>query len=165
MLNNFIKTFTTVLIITTIILSFTLGKSNAQTYVEKSVSELIKTKCEYDLNKFILDKMTNNRIVMLADAGHGMHIYMQTVIDFLNYWIDEIQKNKKLHLTESFPSRLYLIMEKDSVVINSIYRFFNDGNVYHVLQPDNLPGYQFTTTVLEFYDDLKKVKYRVDSIN
>ena len=75
MLNIFIKTFTNILIIT-IILSFASGKSNAQTYVERNVSELIKSKCEYDLNKFILDKMTNNRIVMLADAGHGkLYLY------------------------------------------------------------------------------------------
>lgn len=99
---------------------------------------------------------------MIADEGHGNYIFMRTITNFLNHWIENFQKNNQ---AQNIPRDLYLILEIDSNQINSIYKYFSSNNPYDLLTPDLIYGYQFTSAVIEFYDDLRKVFYKVDSIN
>ncbi len=135
------------------------GVSHSQTYLEKDIQNLIKNNCQYDVNKFILDKVDNNRVVMIADAGHGNHIFMQTLIDFLNYWIDNINRN------ESKKRNLYLILESDSNQINRINKYFSSNNPYDLLNPEFIFGYQFTSAIIEFFSDLRKIHIKIETIN
>jgi hypothetical protein len=100
---------------------------------------------------------------MIADEGHGNHIFMQTVINYLNYWIDTIQI--KLNQKQSIPRNLYLILESDSNQINSIYKYFSSNNPYDLLNPRFNYGNLFTSAVIEFYDDLRNIHFKIESIN
>lgn len=137
-------------------------RSYPQTYLEKEISNLIKENSQADINNFILDKAAHNRIVMIADEGHGNYIFLRTVVNFLNHWIETFQKDQS---SENFPRNLYLILECDSSQLNSIYRYFSNHNPYELLKPEFIFGYQFTSAILEFYDDFKKNHYKIDSIN
>ena len=138
------------------------GNSYPQTYLEKNLKSLIKEKSHSDINSFILDKIENNRVMMIADEGHGNYIFMRTITNFLNYWIKNFQKDNH---AQNIPRNLYLVLESDSNQINSIYRFFSDNNPYELLNPEFIYGYQFTSGIIEFYHDLRKIYYDVESIN
>ena len=144
------------------VLVFFIGNINSQTYLEKDLKSLIKEKSQLDINYFILNKVSNNRIVMIADEGHGNYIFMRTITNFLNYWIKKFQKDNQ---TKNIPRKLYLILERDSSQINSIYRYFSNNNPYELLNPEFIYGYQFTSGVIEFFYDLRKISCLVDSIN
>ena len=109
-----------------------------------------------------LDKIANNRVVMIADEGHGNYIFMRTITNFLNHWIKIFQEDNQ---AQNIPRKLCLILESDSNQIKSIYKYFSSNNPYDLLNPEFIYGYQFTTAVIEFYDHLEKINYKVDSIN
>lgn len=136
--------------------------SIAQTYFENDLKNFIIEKSQPDINNFILDKVTNNRVVMIADEGHGNYIFMRTITNFLNHWIhsykDEIEDQK-------IPRKLYLILESDSNQINSIYRFFSNNDPYELLNPEFIYGDQYTSGVIEFYYDLRKIYCEIESMN
>ena len=140
-----------------------MGESNSQTYLEKDLRNLIKDNYKPDINNFIMDKVVNNRIIFIADEGHGNHIFMQMVVNYLNYWIDSLQKN--LGGQNNLPRNLYLILESDSNQINSIYKYFETDNPYYLLHPEFIYGNQYTSAVIEFYNDLRKIHNRINSIN
>jgi len=138
------------------------GNIHPQTYLEKDLKSLIKEKSRPDINNFILDKVANNRVVMIADEGHGNYMFMRTITNFLNHWIKKFQEDNH---AQNIPQNLYLILESDSNQTNSIYRFFSNNDPSELLNPEFIYGYQFTSGVLEFYYDLRKLYYDVELIN
>ncbi|MFH0734005.1 MAG: hypothetical protein V1773_04860 [bacterium] len=140
-----------------------LSNVNSQTYLEKDLKDLINANSKSDVDNFVLDKIIKNRVVMIADEDHGNHIFMNTVIESINCWIDSILTNSNTE--KNIPKKLYLILENDSNQINSIYKYFLSNNPYELLNPSFIIGYQFTSAMIEFYDDLRKINCRIDSIN
>ena len=143
------------------ILAF-INSSSAQTYFENDLKKFIKEKSQPDINNFISDKVTNNRVVMIADESHGSYIFMKTITNFLNHWIHSSQEDME---GQNIPRNLYLILESDSNQINSIYRFFSNNDTNELLNPEFIYGDQFTSGVIEFYYDLRKIYCEIELIN
>lgn len=74
---------------------------------------LVTRSCDTNVNHFLLDKLQNHRIVMLADQGHGYPTYLQRVISFLNFWVDTLEQADPV--SNPLPANLILILETDSV--------------------------------------------------
>ncbi|MEE9554830.1 MAG: hypothetical protein V3W18_11075 [candidate division Zixibacteria bacterium] len=130
---------------------------------EQSLQQLIEQNSTHNVNRFILDKFEDNRIVMLADAGHGESLYLQRVISFLNFWVDQIEhpiiENIKV------PHNIAMILETDSISINMINKFFNSGDILDVIEFGYMVSEKFTTAKIEFYFDLGQLKTRIDKYN
>ena len=130
---------------------------------EQNLRQLISQNSTYDINRFVLEKLEENRIVMLADGGHGESLYMQRVIGFLNYWTDKIENPTNAY--DSIPHDIIFIMESDSNYINRIESFFDSGNIVDVLKFGAFSSEKFTTSNIEFYSDLGRLKERIDEYN
>ncbi|MCI0695089.1 hypothetical protein L0337_24145 [candidate division KSB1 bacterium] len=141
------------------------GVVYGQAQVRENVAELINRKAARNINDFILDKLQANRIVMLADAGHGNPLYMQTVIAALNHWVTRIEQQPEMNHSQKLPAKLYLILELDSLQVNKLKQYFATGNLLDVIQSMNFVGCQFTTGTLEFYEDLRILKNRIDKLS
>ncbi|MCU7494332.1 MAG: hypothetical protein HF314_04345 [Ignavibacteria bacterium] len=148
-----------------LLLIFLPGKSAAQKYLEEGVANLIKSNAQYDYNSFFLEKLKDHRVLMLADNGHGETVYMKTVTDFLNYWVDTLEKDIKQGNNSKYPAKLYLILESDSEMVADIYRFIESGNPYDAVSPTEFMGFQFTTGMIEFYYQLGQIHKRIEGIN
>jgi hypothetical protein len=109
--------------------------------------------------------MKMNRIVMIGDDGHGDPLYFKIVINSLNKWLSS-QDNRSLQENlDGIPKKLFLILEEDSVRIHSLKKYFLNGDPVQLVEPGNLWGYQFTTSSLEFYYDLRIFWQRVHKFN
>lgn len=144
---------------------FLPGRSAAQKYIEDGVANLVRSNVRYDYNSFFLERLKEHRILMLADNGHGESVFMKTVTDFLNYWADNLEKDIKQGKTYEYPSKLYLFLESDPEMVAGIYRFIEAGNPYEAIDPIGFMGYQFTTAMVEFYDNLGQIHKRIEGIN
>lgn len=130
---------------------------------EHHLQQLIEQNSTHNINEFILKKFEDNRILMLADAGHGEPLYLQRVISFLNYWVDQIEhsnsNNRKTVLD------IILVIETDPVSISRINKYFISGDIYDIFKSGFLSSLRFTTAKLEFYYDLRQLKTRIDNYN
>ncbi|HEX2961931.1 MAG TPA: hypothetical protein VHO43_09090 [Ignavibacteriales bacterium] len=138
---------------------------SGQNYIEKSAAELVRSKAQFDYNGFIMNKLKEHRVVMLADEGHGQPAYLKSTIDFLKYWTCMIENNSKLGEELEYPTKLFLVLEADSENVTSIYKYFETGNPYYVLNPAAFMGNQFTTAMIEFYFELKGIHNRIETVN
>ncbi len=132
------------------------GCSRPMTDAEASAA-LVKG-CNHNVNQFLLDKLEQNRIVMLADAGHGRSLYLQTVISFLNYWLDSLETSTNTDLR--LPAKLILVLETDSAEGTRLERFFKTGNIYDAMDIRLATATQFSWEKVEFYSDLRDIWLR-----
>lgn len=58
-----------------------------------------------------------------------------------------------------------MILETDSNQINAIYKYFSSNNSYDLLNPTYIYGYQFTSAVIEFYEGLRRIHNKIETIN
>lgn len=117
-----------------------------------------------DINHFVLKQLKNHRIVLIGDFGHGIYLYRETIIDFLNYWLDTLET--EIDLPSTIPRNLYLFLEMDSLKSQDIKESFNKATTYDFLTNENLFSSVFTTATLHFlYYDLKKIWQRVERYN
>jgi hypothetical protein len=119
----------------------------------------------WDPAEFILDKLKTNRIVMIADAGHGDPLYYRVAINSLNNWISKHEQATLNNKPKDLPAKLFLVLEIDSMQANALKRYFQSGNPIETMEPLKFWGYQFTTGTLEFYDDLRTLRRRIDAYN
>lgn len=130
---------------------------------EQDIQRLIKHNSTHNVNQFIMEKLEENRIVMLADGGHGESLYLQRLISFLDYWLYQIiqrEDNK-----QNIPRDIILIIETDSISINRIKRFGVSGNIVDVFTLGFLSSDKFTTADIEFYFDLGCLTKRIEEYN
>src|SRR5208283_3970622 len=137
---------------------------SAQTERRSDLTALIRQHAVWDPAEFILDKLKTNRIVMIADAGHGDPLYYRVVINSLNNWISKNEQETK-NQSKDLPSKLFLFLEFDSTRANAMKRYFQSGNPIETIEPMNFWGDQFTTGTLEFYYDLRVLRRRIDAYN
>jgi hypothetical protein len=145
------------------LLIVSLNNCNSQTNSKKQFTQLIKDNYHLNINEFIQNKLIDNRIVAIGDQGHGNHLYMKTITDYLNYWIESLSKFK--NKGQNIPRDLYLILEADSTFINAINKYFLTDNPYYLLDPTFIFGNQYTTAYFEFFYDLRLIKNKVDLLN
>jgi hypothetical protein len=138
------------------------GNIFSQTERRDDLTALIQQNAVWDPAEFILDKLTTNRIVMLADAGRGDPLYYEAVIGSLNLWIS---KHEQASSNNGVPSKIFLFLEVDSARAGALNRYFQTGNPAEIIDPVNFWGDQFTTGTLEFYSELRTLQVRIDAFN
>ena len=122
--------------------------------------KMIEERASWDYLSSVLDKLQSHRVIMLTDAGHGVGLFQQTVIEVLNSWATGC-RDKSLKL----PRKLYLVLEMDSLHAADVKRYFVSDNISEVLDPEFLMGYQTTTASIEFLSNLRDFWLRIDSLN
>ena len=150
-----------------IVVSFSLVSltASSQTERKEELIRLINEKASWNYREFILNKLRSNRIVMLADQGHGEDLYSQTIIEVLNHWVTTCETSTKADLSPDIPQRIYLVLEMDSIAVENIRHYFVTGNLINVVDPESFMGYQFTTGTLEFFSGLRNLRLRIDTLN
>ena len=153
------------LLFAVLVLTGGTDSSLAQSQRVADMTALIKQHAVWSPGEFILGKIKANRIVMVADAGHGDPLYSRTVINSVNDWISEWAQAGSNKSPEGLPSKLFLVLEMDSLQASGLRQYFGNGDPLQTLIPFSFVGYQFTTGVLEFYDGLRLIRHRVDAFN
>ena len=140
------------------------GALLAQFDRHSDLASLVEHHAVSDPARFIIDKLCANRIVMIADGGHGDVPYDKVVVDALNDWCSKFETAGK-DRPKALPTKLILFLEMDSIRTSALYKYFLDGNPIETVEPMNLWGGPFTTSTLEFYSDLRALKHRVEAFN
>ena len=153
------------LVATAVLLALLSQAVCSQQQRRDDLTNMIKQHAVWDPTQFVLDKLRTNRIVMVADFGHGVSLYYQIVISSLNSWASAWEQQSSPNSQTPLPRKLFLVLEMDSVAVYSLHRYFETSNPLDVMKPECFVGNQFTTSTLEFYDDLRRFKNRVDSLN
>ncbi|UCE05158.1 MAG: hypothetical protein JSW07_16275, partial [bacterium] len=128
--------------------------------VDSLLEQRIKQYGQFDLNIFLLNKISTNKIVMLGDHEHGQGLYSRVVINFLTYWLDEVKQNGD----QKIPKKITLFLEHDSLTNQRLYRFFNTGNLMDFIEPEDF-AVSFSIDIVEFVHDLRDTHYRVKKLN
>ena len=147
--------FTTLLIL---IILFACQKEKTTTVSE--LEQRINQNRQDNFNSFLLDKIKQNKIVMLGDHEHGHGLYSRIVIDFLKYWLDQIEHEEN----KSIPFRMALFLEHDSLTNQRLYRFFQSGNLMDFIEPEDF-AVDFTIDKIEFFHDLRDIRWRIQERN
>ncbi len=129
------------------------------------LKKMIEERVTWDYPSFVLDKLRSHRIVMLADAGHGIGLYQQTVIEVLNSWATACEAAHQGDTSSMLPRTLFLVLEMDSLRADALKRYFKSGDIAEALEPESLMGYQTTAASIEFLSDLRDFWLRVDTLN
>jgi hypothetical protein len=130
---------------------------------ESQQKESLLQHCDYNPSHFLLSQLSTHRAVLLGDSGHGSSLYMQTVISFLNYWLDTVRKDDGL--SGDIPRKLFLILERDSLGIERIKKYWETSDVYDVSADGGFFNTIFTTSSLEYLSDLHAFSTRVADYN
>jgi hypothetical protein len=136
----------------------------AQTERRDDLTTLIKQHASWNPGEFILDKLRINRIVMIADAEHGVGLYHKVIINSLDLWLAAWENSRQGSPPSDLPARLFLVLEMNSLDVLSLEEYFITGDLMKMVTPEKLAG-NFTTADLEFYNDLRNLKHRVDQFN
>jgi len=88
-----------------------------------------------------------------------MSLYMQTVISFLNYWLDEIESDTS-HI-ENVPRKLFLVLEREPESIDRMKKYWETHDLYDLHEEEGFSNTQFTTAHLEYCWDLHRFWDRV----
>jgi hypothetical protein len=126
----------------------------------KEITDILNAHANVSVNKFILDKFKDYRIIMIADAGHSEGIYLRTISSFLNGWFDAAINN-------GTPVRnLVLIREDDSLHIQDIKKYMISHDYRDLIGNRPLDYYSWMSTAdLEFYWTLGDLAKRIDQAN
>jgi len=121
----------------------------------------IEQHCDFDVDQFILDRLNENRIVMIGDFGHRLYLYKRTVTDFLNHWLDCAENGGS-----NTPKRLFLVLEMDSLYANQIEESLSGRYSEYLLDDRRLFTDVYTTSTIRFYhQDLKRIFDRIERFN
>ena len=137
----------------------------AQSELRNDLATTIKQHAAWDPGQFLLDKLKTNRIVMVADAGHGDPLYTRTVTNVLRKWLSDVEESSLSSGIWGEGPELCLILERDSIAAEQIRTYFVNGDPLETVDQMSFAGTQFTTGTLEFYSDLRSFKSQVDAIN
>jgi len=120
--------------------------------INVSVSCLSQNKTIYEPEKFIVDKLLNNHIVMLGEV-HNQPIMHNVLINTIKVWLDKSMKSSE-------PANLTVILEEDSIFTHRLEdkNFLMDSVINLLLPYDYLEN-------LEFFTDLKTLCFVIDSLN
>ena len=124
------------------------------------IKRQIKQHSQIDLNAFLLDKISNNRIVMVGDHEHGQGLYSRTVTHFLNYWLTKIEDDDD----KNIPRSITLFLEHDSLSNHRLYHFFESGNLMDVIEPEDFVV-SFSIDKVEFLYELRAIHQRINERN
>ena len=134
------------------------GKKNAPSPME--LRQIVMRNQQFNVNRFMLEKLQSNRIVMLADEYHGNYIYLQRLVGFLNYWVDTLRAVGAQN--SGLCHKLFLVLEPDSVEFQRDIGLASKG-----LEGDSIRYWasQYTVETMEYMHDLVALMQRIDSVN
>ncbi len=127
-----------------------------------AIADGIRENSTTNINGFILDKLKRNRVVMLSDSRHGSSLYLQSVIRFLNYWVDNL--DNPFDSGYSIPRKLFLVRETAPDEGAQVRQFLDTGELFESFSYRYIMWVMNTARV-EYYDDLRRLVERIDSIN
>ncbi len=113
-----------------------------------------------DISRKLIDELATHKVVILADNAHGQWQPRQTVIDFLETWLDFT-----MHDSMQVPRELGLVLEMDSIYLAKAQRYMSAGDPAQILDAALLCSGVFTTADLEFYWRLGDILHRIDLFN
>lgn len=145
--------------------AFTTGISLGQSRRVADLTALIERHANWDPGNFILSKLETNRIVMVGDAQFGDPLYSRVIVSSLNDWITQWAQTSSQKKAGRLPSKIFLVLQRDSVVVNGLRQYFKSGDPIETIEPFSFIGNSFTTGTLEFFNDLRLIRERVDSLN
>ena len=93
------------------------------------------------LNSLILDELKNKKIVMIGDYIHVHEAPYRTLLNFLYYWINNLEKNVK-----GTPEKIVLFLEVTPKVKKTMDHFFKTGDFSHFLNLWTDMSYQWNDT-------------------
>lgn len=134
---------------------------------EAQLRQAIFENCRFDVDQFILERIRQNRIVMLSDFEHGNELPRQSIIRFLNYSLDQIETAD----TSLVPitSKLFLVLEANPGWMEGIRNYIASGEIRDLTGKQGIPcavtSDIFTIEDLEFYQDLGAFQTRVQQHN
>ncbi len=158
-MNTFHRTIMTLCLIAVTVLAICCSKQEA---LDKVVERVVTRQSTPDIDGFVLNKLRDNRIVMLGDNGHGQAEYMRTVISVLNTWIDEMTSAEQ---ATNLPRSIVLVWECDSITSRNQLRYGRTGDIQDLLVIQGFSIPTFTTAKLEFYTRVVDALDRVDEYN
>jgi hypothetical protein len=124
--------------------------------------QLLSKHAQTDVNAFLLDRLSENRIVMLGDRQPGDPRYSQTVIRCLDYWLEQARANTE---TEQLPRHLGLVIEIDTSSLEKIRSYWESNDPFDVINFASFMTPSYTTQELEFYFDLGRIYREKVDIN
>ncbi len=151
--------------IVVLVCAFSSVNSFGQSQRVADLTALIKQHADWNPGNFILDKLETNRIVMVGIERYGDPMYSRVIVNALNDWVTQWAQNGPQEKAGKLPSKLFLILEMDSVQADGVKQYFRTGDPVQTITPFSFIGDQFTTGKFEFYDDLRLIRQRVDSLN
>ena len=115
------------------------------------------------LDSLLFHQLQTRRIVMFGDGGHGVGYYMRTMTTLLSAWTDSLARDT---YNQSIPSKICLIVEKDSVQQLLLENYIACGNTDEVLSSlfqDHILRYSnsFSLEYLEYLSCLREVRERI----
>ncbi len=118
------------------------------------------------LDSLLLRQLQIKRIVMFGDGGHGVGYYMQTVTEFLSAWTDSLGRED---YDQSIPTKICLIVEKDSVHQRLIENYIACGNTDETLaslMQEQILRYtnSFSVEYLEYLSCLREIRQKVTDL-
>lgn len=107
-------------------------------------------------NAFLVKQLAAKRIVMLGDFYHSAPLPYQTLVSFLNEWVNEVAAGR------SNARNVVLVLEDDRQVVKSLNDFISTGN----WKP--LVGFWLPYNTMEWFEfcsDLRQLHLKIDSLN
>ena len=123
-----------------------------------SSSDCGRTEQKYHTNPntYIVDRLANKRIIMLADYQHYYPLPLKSLTSLLEEWVEKVKSG------ESNDYEIVLTLELDSEDISVIKQFLASGD-WEPLTNYFLPN--FSTEWLEFIADLKEINNKIKNLN
>jgi hypothetical protein len=109
-----------------------------------------------------MEKLKENRIVMIGDHGHASAVSMRGVISVLDAWADAMEEGKNSGV---LPHALYFVIEHNNIRDEEVRnRFFESGNLMEILLDEYFIG-TFTNATFEYFSDLMDIALRIKALN
>ncbi len=115
-----------------------------------------------DIVDYAIEKLKENRIVMIGDHGHASAVPMRGVISVLKAWAEAMEEGKN---PDALPHALYFVVERDNIRDEEVRnRFFESGNLMEILLDVDFIG-TFTNAAFEYFSDLRDIALRIKALN
>ena len=129
---------------------------------EEELQQIAARSAASDVQRFVLNRVREYDVVMLADHGHGEARYMQIVNSVLDRWVDSATSGDS---DQSLPHSLALVLELDPIQAGAVRQYALTGDVQPLLTFDRFWSPIFTTANLEFYSRIGRVLRKIADYN
>jgi hypothetical protein len=130
--------------------------------ISKEISSVITERHSDDVNRYLIEKMSANQVLLLADNAHGQWLPRQTVMEFLETWFQTVSGDS---FSVNTHHNLVLVLEADSVGLAKELRYAASHNLEEILHAPAMCSGKFTTASMEFFWRLGDLITRIETYN